>query len=459
MNVNKINSINANQTGAPSGTAGSIGGAGGATGAGGALESFVKQQFDIRSLNPGEIFQGRITDIRNNTITIQVNNQLLQAKYDNNVNVTLGQELQFLVKENKENQVIIKPLTMEGFTPMDNTIYKALDGAALPPTNKNFDAAAALFNHQMSLDKQSLTSLLSKAYLFPETPISHLALMIKNGIEVTNENITQFEHYVNGEHQLSGDLNKLIRELPDIIKQIHDQQGAKAAMEFVRTLTGREFISESQLDLWISKDSFKKDFSEELLKQISLKPEELTREKLSDTYKSIADKLNIMEEHLAEAGGKAKDTMQTVSNVKDNLQFMKNLNENFIYTQLPLHLKEKVTHSDLYIFANKKNKGTVKDTFSLLLHLDMDHLGSTEVYVKLHNNCIETKFSLPDEDSVKIVKENMVQLEENLHKKGFVFSSQVEQKNFGQEIDFEKDFLEKDETKIEVTRYSFDMRA
>lgn len=470
MNVNKSNTMNTNKPG----SSGSAGTANHISGVNNSLENFVKYQFNIRSLNPGEIFQGRVTDIRNNTITIQVDNQMVQAKFDDHVNITLGQKLNFMVKENNGNQVVIKPLIAEGFTPQDNTLYKALDTAGLPAIDKNFDAAKALFNHQMSLDKQSITTLLSKAYQFPETDMNQLALMIKNQIELTKGNIAQFQNYTNAQHQIASDMNQLLNGLPDTLNQMSQTMGSKQTLDFIYQLLGNNGIQdttffdkltelsgkdENQFNQLLNSVAFQKELSENLMEQLSMKPEELTNDKWRETYHNLADKLEVLNENLTLTGGKAKDMLQTVSNMKDNLQFMRSLNENFIYTQLPLNLKNKITHSDLYVFANKKNKGNPNDSTSLLLHLDMEYLGSIEVYVKLQNHKIDARFSLPDELSVKIVTEHMEELEKILESKGFCFSSEVVQKAFGEEVDFEKDFLERDETKIEVTRYSFDMRA
>ncbi|MBQ4232502.1 MAG: flagellar hook-length control protein FliK, partial [Lachnospiraceae bacterium] len=100
---------------------------------------------------------------------------------------------------------------------------------------------------------------------------------------------------------------------------------------------------------------------------------------------------------------------------------------------------------------------------SVLLHIDMDNLGSTDIHVQLNGNKVTTRFYMEDNRSVNTVSMNIDQLEEKLNKLGLSLNSEVVKRETSkkEEVeDFTKDFLNKDipETQT-IKRYTFDMRA
>ena len=146
-----------------------------------------------------------------------------------------------------------------------------------------------------------------------------------------------------------------------------------------------------------------------------------------------------------------------MTNTKENLDFMKTLNELFTYVQLPLHMKGKTVHSDLYVYTKKKDLRKNKNAVSALLRLDMDYLGSMDIHVNLHYNQLQTKFYLETEDSIQLVREHIGELEETLLTKGFLVHSEIMKKE--KEMDIVEDFIEKETQNSGLKRYSFDIRA
>ena len=60
----------------------------------------------LKSMEPGQVFSGEITDIRGSYITITLQNmQSIQARLAENFEFLIGQKAMFQVKENLDNQL------------------------------------------------------------------------------------------------------------------------------------------------------------------------------------------------------------------------------------------------------------------------------------------------------------------------------------------------------------------
>ena len=96
------------------------------------------QQTDIRSFKEGHTFTGDVIDIRKDQVTIRINgNQIMQAKLAENIELTIGQRVQFVVKENNGELVVLRPVHNDKYPVTgDTTIIRALQAASLP-TNAN----------------------------------------------------------------------------------------------------------------------------------------------------------------------------------------------------------------------------------------------------------------------------------------------------------------------------------
>ena len=57
-------------------------------------------ELSLANAAKGSVFQGNVIDIRGNQVQIQVGNAVLNALLENSVNVNIGEDLSFLVKEN-----------------------------------------------------------------------------------------------------------------------------------------------------------------------------------------------------------------------------------------------------------------------------------------------------------------------------------------------------------------------
>lgn len=193
-----------------------------------------------------------------------------------------------------------------------------------------------------------------------------------------------------------------------------------------------------------------------------LKPEDVADpEKVQKHYDEINEKLARLEQisiKVAENTSEA-DTAVTPKQIRQNLSFMEAVNNVFPYIQLPLKFRETPAHGELYVYEKKKALKP-SDTLSALLHLELEALGTTDIYVTLSGNHVTTRFSMTDKDSGDLIKSELPKLTEALAAKGYTLQSEVtvrepEEENTPTLLE---QFLE-EHAPGGLNRYTFDIRA
>ena len=189
-----------------------------------------------------------------------------------------------------------------------------------------------------------------------------------------------------------------------------------------------------------------------------LKPQDIRDSgKMNEFYAHVDHQMGQLSQIIAEAGGNAQ-TAQAASDLQNNINFMNVLNQTYTYMQIPLKMTNQNAKGDLYVYTNKRKLAEKDGELSAFLHLDMEHLGSTDVSVKMHGKSVSTKFYLAGETSWQIVSEHVPLLQQQLEKLGYQCRIDVE--NEEKKVDLVDDFLKRDKPSGGmVHRYSFDMRA
>lgn len=427
--------------------------------------------FDITSLKPGDVFQGEILSMGNENITIAIDNQLLNARFNEAVNVCIGETLNFFVKESDNNQILISPVLPQE-NPIVNIIYKALDEAGLPATDKNYDIVNILLKNGMSVNKSTITDILSKVLSFPDADMENIVLLYKYDIDVNNENLRQFENYRNYQHQISSDLESAVLELPDFLSKIYNNSGKEGFLDIVNIIGGKsadiiknqlsEKAENSNTNNIINKlfqnENFRTQIKNDMKEAWSIKPDALTKEDIGSLYDKLYKGIDTILKNVSDNIKETSILNKNILNLKENIEFMKELNNNFQFVQIPLKSGEKINQSDLYVYADKKKKYSPDEGMSVLLHLNMEHVGNLDIHVGLKNDKINARFSLENNEVIDIFKKNMSLLIKRLEDKGYTFNSLIE-KSVKEHLDFVEDFLEADNTEIEIKRYSFDIKA
>ena len=233
----------------------------------------------------------------------------------------------------------------------------------------------------------------------------------------------------------------------DALKQQIEQgdESAKGIFEDARKIFTKVFDAKTQ-DQWL------------------LKPENFAdKEKVQEFYQKLQYDVGKLTEALTNSGKAETQAGQAVSNLNQNLEFMQALNQAFPYIQIPLKTGLQNAHGDLYVYANKHKRISEDGTVSALLHLDMDHLGNLDVYLKLQDQKVQTHFYVEDDDTIDFLAANIHLLDERLAEKGYSVNSAVTGRPKPGEPAAEQDVVsrirgENSEEKV-ISLSSFDAKA
>lgn len=205
-------------------------------------------------------------------------------------------------------------------------------------------------------------------------------------------------------------------------------------------------------------DAYKNLLKQAMTEQWMLTPEQLKEEgAVKDLYHRLNSQMSELQQTLAQAGKEGSALAKGAQSVQSNLEFMNQVNQLYTYVQLPLKLQNQDAHSDLYVYTNKKNLRQKDGELTALLHLDMDHLGATDIFVKLLGTSVQTEFYFEDEFSCKLILQYSQDLVKRLEEKGYSCDVRVENRKKKQ--DFVQDFLERENPPAKLQRYSFDVKA
>lgn len=218
-------------------------------------------------------------------------------------------------------------------------------------------------------------------------------------------------------------------------------------------------MEREHLSRLFSSDEFKTLVKDTMEQQWMLTPEELKEpDKIGKLYQKMEGQLERLTEAMKAAGQESTNVTQLATDVRSNIEFMNQVNQAYTYVQIPLKMSGQNASGQLYVYTNKKALAEGDKELTAFLHLDMDHLGSTDVSVKMLNHKVNTKFYLDNDGAYDLLMAHIPILEEKLARKGYQCTVSVE--NEAKHVNFVEDFLKKDQPSAgQLHRYSFDMRA
>lgn len=457
------------------------------------------------TINQFENYKGLERQIIGNVDTIadgfakMISDSLSQAVKDNNI-TDISSKVNDFLAETSEGNVKSKNLLsafLDSITGQnkDSMQLKAdlalVDNEALTGEKIKadiFDTTKAIL--ELINPKDSSDTVISnemKAFVaeFSNEMKTITAEFSKEFMEVLNEN--------SGETNSDGNVTKALgREsiLNELNKEIlNNQENKSDVIKFFNVNTDKEITGESVLKLstdllnilnkdknlfpddvktkllkLLSSEEFSGLIKDNLSKQMLLKPEEAaTSKNIEDLYSKIINNTDKALSVLESLNSKNAEIAEAANNIKENVQFMNELNHAVTYVQLPLLMNNKSAHGDLYVYTNKRSLKNNDGNISALLHLDMDNLGPMDIYVSLVNKTkLSTHFYLQDDETIDFIEKHIDYLNKRLSDKGYDLSMNVSVKNKPKEAtDITEEFF-KDDPKTQgsvAVKVSFDVRA
>lgn len=268
-----------------------------------------------------------------------------------------------------------------------------------------------------------------------------------------------------GRHQLA----ELETQLKDLFPKqenlkLNTQLTAKEFLDSVaQQLEGQQLPEKSALLKLFSGKAYHTLLRDVMEQQWTVRPEELkTEHKVEELYQRLDRQMSQIEQLAKQTGMNTGQLSQSASQVRDNIEFMHQINQAYTYVQIPLKMANQNAHSDLYVYTNKRNLGKKEGELSAFLHLELEGLGTTDVSIKMLDKNVSTKFYLADDAAYDLIEAHLPELQERLEKLGYHCRVSIE--NREEKVDFVEDFLQKSQPakaagRGMVHRYSFDVRA
>ncbi len=237
------------------------------------------------------------------------------------------------------------------------------------------------------------------------------------------------------------------------------KSGEELLNQILQTLSTSN-AGDSAIRSVLDSNEFQNLFSETIKKNWSLQPKNMKEPKeIDELYDKILKQSRSFENIISSNGGEGKSMEQSFQNMRQNMQFMDQLNQQMIYAQMPLKLTNQNANSELFVYADKRKLAQKKDGISVMLHLDMDNLGKTDVHVTLTGTNVNARFYLDDQISVDIVTEHMNQLAKQLADRGFSLTNEVVKRQPQESINKVVDEIIDENAERSIKRYTFDART
>ena len=291
---------------------------------------------------------------------------------------------------------------------------------------------------------QNIPSLVESTKLFPEAMELDIFIDTLEDESVAQNLMTEDAAWKAADGKTALDKNLTVSDFLRTVSQLLSENNGMASQS-IQKLFGS--------------DAYKSLLRNVMEQQWLIQPEALKQEKkISQLYEKLEQQMRQVEDALKEAGVTKTRFPETAAEVRGNIEFMNQLNQAYTYVQVPLKMSNQNANGELYVYTNKKNLRDPDAELSAFLHLDLEHLGSTDVSVKMQHRNVKTNFYMADDASYDLVEKYLPVLEQKLKDKGYQCTITMTKEE--KKVSFGDDFLRKDMPQTgTLHRYSFDVRA
>ena len=157
-----------------------------------------------------------------------------------------------------------------------------------------------------------------------------------------------------------------------------------------------------------------------------MEPEKVNEASVNRLYERLQEQTQKLTQTLKDFAVKDTALAQSVNHLSQNVEFMNQVNHLFQYVQLPLKMQNGNANGELYIYTDKRALARKDGDVSALLHLDMEALGSLDVYVAMHGQKVNTNFYLENEDALLLMEAHLEELNARLLKRGYTMETRMQ---------------------------------
>ena len=223
----------------------------------------------------------------------------------------------------------------------------------------------------------------------------------------------------------------------------------------VEDVGGRKELFENVQNLLTNK-SFNKIIKTSIEEKWLLKPYNININQVEEFLSKLNENLNRFSQQLREAN--LPNLRAEAKDIQDAAKLINDLNKSMPFLQIPIKLSGEVINSELYVLTKikKDGKGTgggaSSENLNILLKLELNNLGSLDIYMNMTGKNIRSKFFTPKDETLNILREYLPELNSSITKLGFTFRSSVSKTDKG--FDFVEDFLNRELPRTEFRRHA-----
>ena len=285
---------------------------------------------------------------------------------------------------------------------------------------------------------QDIASLLEESSSTPETfsnIVKELENVFGNAENLTEANADILKSEDNAQiQQTQSDVKMIIREEDIIEKDVSSSDKSNISQDSEIEITSKnvfDVLKQSAPDKLKNPEyasKVKAALTDVISSKLLMQPDKVAdKEYVKNYYDKVKDITQQLEQVLAQNGKSDTALAKDVTQIKNSVDFMNQINELYNYVQLPLKMAGGHANGDLYVYAKKRSAhGDDSDEpLTALLHLSMEALGNMDIFLKLQNEKLSTKFCLEREELIDFVESHIDELNERLIEKGYNIDTSV----------------------------------
>lgn len=206
----------------------------------------------LRSLADGDTFSANITDVSGEQVTITLDGgQSFTASLLNSTAYNIGDRADFVIQDNKGENIVLKAVTMQATALETAMINKSLKAAGIMPTLRNREMVLELMRNGMPIGRDALLDMVKELSSHSNAEIGGIIALKRMGIEVTDDSLKSYQNY----KEYNGAMQRDIAALGE--KLFESVDSGKALSDVVKLLAGDELLTGNGMVEDDSKESTK----------------------------------------------------------------------------------------------------------------------------------------------------------------------------------------------------------
>lgn len=442
---------------------------------------YMQGELPIRNLKVGDVFKGRVVDIKDGKIVIKLSSQQnIEAAIDSGIFVEKDSVIELLITNMKDNTIYAKLIkAMEDKQLSNETIANGLQSLGLRITEQNEEILKELIRYKQPISKDVvdyINYLIKTCRLFDDnnleeilclafsekgplnTPLHQLAKLVSSSEMKDMIRHTSIDEEIIGNKNYNNLLdifaekivteNKIDEDMAENLKQLLYQSLAaantikEANLETIIFLLSKKMeVTPQNLLIYNQikdKDSILTKCIDKIIEGIKnnrdpriqsiisrlhelyIKPEDLAEIKNKDETNELVKTLMQLESIIDEGNDANWELKQTMVNIRDLINYINSINDNINYLCIPMIINEKKTDVEIFVFERgNESKKIDPSNATIVICLNMPSLGYIESIIEVRNKNVNISFKSENKSTSDIIRAYSLKLIESLGSKDY----------------------------------------